>query len=621
MKIRRLISIAAATVLSVTTLAFSASSAFAADEEPVPDNDPVISSFPATVECEDLNLNGDKVWTSVYEKQIPGYSGEGFAYLSNNPISFKVDVPEEGMYQMSARYAQILDQAGRVQTITVNDISYTTTFPYSTEWKDISLGMFRFKKGINKIVITPQYGYAEYDTLTIKKAVYPDLTKLDPTPCDKKATPEVKGLMNYLTSVYGKNILSGQQEIYGGGNDGNYELEFDFIHDLSGKYPAIRGFDMMNYNPLYGWDDNTTERIIEWANEKNGIPTVCWHINVPSNFANYELGDAVDWTECTYNEKSDFDTSKAIIEGTKENGYVMMAIEDLAEQLLRVQEADVPVIFRPFHEAEGNGGLDGSGAWFWWSKSGAEVYKELWKLLYTTLTEKYGIHNLIWEENLYTWSSESKEWYVGDEYVDIVGYDKYNTEYHRHDGNTTGPNEDAESSIFYTLVDYVNNGKMVSMPENDTIPSLSNLTIEKAYWLYFCPWYGEHILSSDKNNPDTVKELYQSDLVITLDELPENWKTFGGVDPTDPTDPTDPEIIAGDMDGNSIINVYDLILMKRMYLDLMLRPQPQVVIPPFPRVEDVTGDGKFSINDIVTLAKFLTGQDVTLKTYDPYDAA
>ena len=604
MKIKRLISIAAATVLSVTTLAFSASSAFAADE------DPVISSFPATVECEDLNLNGDKVWTSVYENQIPGYSGEGFAYLTGNPISFKVDVPEEGMYQMSVRYAQFNSQEGRVQTINVNDVSYTTTFPYSTEWKDISLGMFRLKKGINEIKIMPQYGYAEYDTLTIEEAVYPDLTKLDPTPCDKEATPEVKGLMKYLTSVYGKNILSGQQEIYGGGNDGNYELEFDFIHDLSGEYPAIRGFDMMNYNPLYGWDDNTTERIIEWANEKNGIPTVCWHINVPTDFASYELGDAVDWQKCTYTEKSDFDTSKAIVEGTKENGYVMMAIEDLAEQLLRVQEAGVPVIFRPFHEAEGNGGLDGSGAWFWWSKSGAEVYKELWKLLYTTLTEKYGVHNLIWEENLYTWSSESKEWYVGDEYVDIVGYDKYNTEYHRHDGNTTGPNEDAESSIFYTLVDYVNNGKMVSMPENDTIPSLGNLTIEKAYWLYFCPWYGEHILSSNKNNPDTVKELYQSDLVITLDELPENWKTFGGVDPTDPTEP---EIIAGDMDGNGIINIYDLILMKRFYL---INSKVPTGLRPHARVEDVTGDGEISIEDIVTLAKFLTGQDVALKTYE-----
>jgi len=31
---------------------------------------------------------------------------------------------------------------------------------------------------------------------------------------------------------------------------------------------------------------------------------------------------------------------------------------------------------------------DGSGAWFWWGSAGAEVYKELWKLLYKTLTEK-----------------------------------------------------------------------------------------------------------------------------------------------------------------------------------------------------------------------------------------
>ncbi len=48
---------------------------------------------------------------------------------------------------------------------------------------------------------------------------------------------------------------------------------------------------MMNYNPLYGWDDGTTERIIEWGNERNGIPTVCWHINLPTDFANYEIGE------------------------------------------------------------------------------------------------------------------------------------------------------------------------------------------------------------------------------------------------------------------------------------------------------------------------------------------
>ncbi|MGV2794559.1 beta-mannosidase, partial [Clostridium perfringens] len=36
----------------------------------------------------------------------------------------------------------------------------------------------------------------------------------------------------------------------------------------------------------------------------------------------------------------------------------------------------------------------------------------------------------------------------------------------------------------------------------------------------FCPWYGEHLMSSAFNYPATLTTLYQSDYVITLDELP-----------------------------------------------------------------------------------------------------
>jgi len=85
--------------------------------------------------------------------------------------------------------------------------------------------------------------------------------------------------------------------------------------------------------------------------------------------------------------------------------------------------ANIPILFRPFHEAEGYNNTDGSGAWFWWGSAGAEVYKELWKLFINSY-RKYGIHNLIWEVNLYTYAN-SYEWYPGDEYVDIIGYDKY----------------------------------------------------------------------------------------------------------------------------------------------------------------------------------------------------
>jgi hypothetical protein len=64
------------------------------------------------------------------------------------------------------------------------------------------------------------------------------------------------------------------------------------------------------------------------------------------------------------------------------------------------------------------------------------------------------------------------------------------------------------------------------MPENDTIPTIENMQIEKAGWLYFCPWYGEHILDSSKNDPDTLKSIYQNDYCINLGDLPANLYSY-----------------------------------------------------------------------------------------------
>ena len=480
------------------------------------------TKFPFTIEAE--NCEGvDQTWTSVYDRKIKGmFTGKGFAYLQGQPFSFNVSVPEDGMYQFTARLAQILNEDGRDQTISINDIDFKYTVPYYDTWTNFDFGIHRLNKGINIIKIKPIYGYAEYDSITIKEAEFPDFSKIDTTLSDPKATKEAQKLQDYLGSVYGKNIISGQQEIYGGGNNGNYELEFDYIRNITGKYPAIRGFDFMNYNPLYGWDDKTTERVIEWVKKRGGIATACWHINIPVDFDNYEVGDKVDWKECTYGTKSSFKTENAVKEGTKENEYWNAAIEMLAEQLKRLQDEDIPLIFRPLHEAEGNSNIDGSQAWFWWGKGGAKVYVELWKYLYNKLTKEYKLHNLIWEQNLYTWSPNSLLWYAGDNYVDIVGYDKYNTVYNRHDGKTSGPNLDAESTIFYTLVKFVENKKMIAMAENDSIPGVNNLIVEHAAWLYFCPWYGEHLLEEKNNAKSDLKKLYNNKYCITLDDLPSN---------------------------------------------------------------------------------------------------
>ena len=567
-------------------------------------------------ECENLELlDGMKVWTSIYEKQCPGYSGEGFIYLAGGSAAFTVDAPEDGMYEIKTRYIQILDADARQQTIKVNGKKTMVGFPHAESWTDISFGKFRLNKGVNEIEILTEYGYAALDTITVEKAVLPELN-IAPELTDPKATKETQGLMNYLCDMYGNHMLSGQQEIYGnghtedqpGGYSGEYllgyESEFEWIKDNFGAYPAIRGFDMMNYNPIYGWDDGTTERIIEWGTERNGIPTVCWHINLPVNFTSYEVGELVDWSEASYKPNKSFSVANASVEGTKEYEYTMLTIDCLAQELLKVQDAGVPILFRPYHEAEGNPG----DAWFWWGQDGPEAYKNLWKLLYTTLTEKYDLHNLIWIYNSYTYAS-SPEWYPGDEWVDIVGYDKYNCVYNRNDGLSNCPNEDAISGTFYDLVDLTNNKKLVAMTENDTVPSLKNMEVEKANWLWFCIWYDNgsdnFLTGEDKNNYDTLKEIYTSDYCITLDELPD-WKNY------EYQGSAEPAVIPGDLNNDKTVNVFDSILMKKLLLNTEEASDVLAASP-----EDVDGDGVCTIADLTLLNEYLLGKNVKLTTYKP----
>ena len=102
--------------------------------------------------------------------------------------------------------------------------------------------------------------------------------------------------------------------------------------------------------------------MIDWTVNKNGICTASWHINVPQTMADYTLGEPLDFGKTTYKETTDFSPSKAMQKGTADYDYWELCKKNLAEQLLRLQEAGVPVIFRPLHEAEGNvGSVPGDG--------------------------------------------------------------------------------------------------------------------------------------------------------------------------------------------------------------------------------------------------------------------
>ncbi|MDO4864582.1 MAG: glycosyl hydrolase [Ruminococcus sp.] len=488
-------------------------------------------------EFEDAKITGDV----TVESDSSASGGKYLKMTESGTIELTVNVSAAGAYDLTFYVSGI--GSAKQQTLAVNGTSVgVLAIPEADGFEAVKVPGVTFKAGDNVVTITKSWGWSNFDKLEIQAFEYPEIKATQTTPCDSLATKETQSLMAYLASVYGKNIISGQQEIYSGGPHG-LEYEFDYLKEKTGHYPAIRGFDYGNFCcPAYGSDDGSTKRIIEWVKDKNGIATASFHINVPNKMDSYKIGDRIDWSQTSYNAKdNDFSPKKAYTEGTKEYEYYRQSLETLAAEFKKLEAEGVPVIWRPLHEAEGGGGETGS--WFWWGKEGSAVYKELWKYTYKTLTDDFGCHNLIWEWNSYDFST-SADWYPGDEYVDIIGYDKYNCVKYLAENNWQASYEHDDSAIastFYSIMERYDSAKMVSMAENDCFSTVDNLVNDKAGWLYFCTWYDGGGSSNFLTDPifnteeDTIA-MYQSDYCITLDELPADLYE-NGTDP-DPSTTT-----------------------------------------------------------------------------------
>ena len=447
---------------------------------------------------------------------LSNFSGKGFSYLDQKgtTVSVEVDVPEAGLYEMNISYCEPSDPRKKVQYLNVNGTNQgEVTFPYTPSFKETSAGIVNLKAGKNIIEFSAYWGYTFFDYLTLKPA--PDKIKnLSPTKqlSNPNASDSAKRLYSYLLDQYGNHIIAGQQEYCGDHNYNSWnspdvfikdnEAEFEYILDKTGKQPAIRGIDFLAYNTSMDWRDHAPERAIEWVNKYHGIATVTWHWNVPSDEEGNGVAFYVESASATY---TTFSISKALEEGTWENKKLLADIDLLAGEMKKLKDADVPILWRPLHEAE--------GGWFWWGAEGPEPCKKLYRLLYDKFTNEYGLDNLIWVWTGST-SPAASEWYPGDDVVDIVGYDKYNAV----DGK---PNLSSIASTFYSLVQGTDGEKMVAMSENDSIPSLDSLVDDKAGWLYFCPWYMNYLTSEDINPVSNLKGIYNSEYCITLDELPD----------------------------------------------------------------------------------------------------
>ena len=186
------------------------------------------------------------------------------------------------------------------------------------------------------------------------------------------ASQQAKNVYAFLIEQSGKKTLSGVQSNHCNAND-----FVDAVHKLTGKHPALAGYDFLflqfsptpeNWSWVRNYNDISAPKE-QWQN--NGLVNYMWHWNVPDSKAAWDKGlKEYDFDGYSfYTEDTSFDIREALKPGTWQNEFIMKDIEEVAGYLQLLEDENIPVIWRPLHEAAGNFGLyegGGSGAWFWW---------------------------------------------------------------------------------------------------------------------------------------------------------------------------------------------------------------------------------------------------------------
>ncbi len=466
-----------------------------ADAQPAPDLKTYSWEEAAVYEAEEGTLLGG---TSAQEKDGVGYV-EGFA-REGDGLELSIHIEETGFYDLDF-VSRSADGGYKENYVAVDGERMGTAKVEGKAYTDSYISRVYLESGEHTVQISSYWGWIQVDSLKVKPSddLDPRRFDIEPVLVNPNATDNTRRLMAYLCDIYGKDILSGQfcdSGMFGAENATIWKT-------TGGKYPAILGLDMSNYTPVsiaHGAEGYATDYALEcW--ERGGIVTYSWHWTTPEK---YITGN---WYSTFYKEHTNINLSK-IMNGQDQEGYDLLVadIDAIAQQLLILQEADVPVLWRPLHEA--------SGGWFWWGNSGPEAYKQLYILMYDRLVNHHGLNNLIW-----VWNGQDKEWYPGDEYVDIIGEDIYPGE------RVYTP----QTSKYLEVLEYTDARKMVILSENGCLFDPDLAIRDGSMWGSFSTWGGEFVtknsqlllLSEQYTEEDMLKKVYGHEHVITRDELPD----------------------------------------------------------------------------------------------------
>ena len=288
---------------------------------------------------------------------------------------------------------------------------------------------------------------------------------------DQNATDETVALFYNLRKLSQTKFAIGHQDafnvFYGAGGNSD-------IKKTTGNDPALLGSDFMfitdKDNPSNNWFVGQENKIIQDTKDaysKGMINIFCWHLREPNNENSFYAEDMTDEQKST--------AFRSIMPGGAKHDWYKTKLDKVALVVSNLKDSNnklIPIIFRPFHEFDGN--------WFWWGANycSPEEYKTVYRFTVDYLKNTKNVHNILYSfspDNTYTSSAGYLSRYPGDEYVDVLGMDNYG------DFNNQGTNgsNNANNKLKYLSDLAISKKKIAALTETgyrvtNTTPAIQN---------------------------------------------------------------------------------------------------------------------------------------------------
>jgi len=292
-------------------------------------------------------------------------------------------------------------------------------------------------------------------------------------PANSNMSPEAKALLEFLHNISGKYTLTGQHN-YPNAKDRNSQFAAKYFGKTPVIFSADLGFARDGDKDSYLARPDIVKEAIK-QHQQGAIIALMWHAvpptaNEPVTFQPKREGSKPDSLASVQGQLLDQQFNNLLTPGTELYKHWCAQVDSIAVYLKKLQQANVPVLWRPYHEM--------NGEWFWWGgrreeKGTAALYKQL----FDRLVNYHKLNNLIWVWSVDRPSKLERQfsyYFPGSDYMDIVSLDVYG--------------KDFNQSYYDSLIAY-SNGKVLALAEVGNPPTVDILK-NQPLWAYYTTWAG-----------------------------------------------------------------------------------------------------------------------------------